>query len=422
MPRSYPQFTKCADPGDATSFGGTWLGISVWSLVIGGLTGGVWWLVATILSAITPLGCTLGVGALALILAWLHQFKHWYYNKRLMCIRKDQCVAGTLTGDPVAAFDGDQKYDTLVAPFPPSEVQGYFAEVIQDNPAQFGAGPANPSDPIALQNYVEALSEGQRTRLYMRVVHEKMFTQAGRDYLKKFLVRIRAEMGDAAFDNSPDDTFASSSPNPMFRISPQDSLAPYLHCELEGNRLERWLTNLLIGFWTFFLAYTAACAICVYFTGQDWACGWVAKGVALLLAFLAWLISHFVNDPDEGAAEQTDADFADPAYDGDKASIRQGDVMLLFGDWIKDTEHEEYFEIHPIKAIYLICGTQTGDWELVRDLTAYPREQCPYPVENIAAGDLDTMCRLVRESEKADPEDTKILGTAVALSMAGGLR
>jgi hypothetical protein len=423
MPRSYPQYTTCAPPGEAHSFGDSWLGMTIFSLVMGGLGSGLFWLVGKILGAVTPLGCTLGIGALALVLAGLHKFLHWYYNNRLMCIAKDQCAAGTMTGDPVAALDGDQKYDTLIAPFPPLEVQGYFAEVIQENPAEFGNGPANFSDPIALQNYVEAMSDGDETRLYMRVVREKMLTQAGRDFLRKFLVRDQAAMGAAAFNASPDDTFGTSSPNPMFRISPADSLAPYLHCELEGDRLKKWLTNVLIGFWTFFLAYTAACAVCVFFTGQDWACSWIAKGAAFLLGFLAWLISHFVNDPDEGAADQTDVDFADPAYEGDTSSIRQGDTLLLFGDWIMDTEHGEYFEIHPIKALYLICTDETGDdWELVRDLTAYPEDRRGFPIEQVTAEDMTEMCRLVTEAETKDPEDTKILKTTGALSMAGGLR
>lgn len=423
MPRSYPQFTHCASPSDATSIGGSWLGMSIWSLVLGGLASGVWYFVSAILGAVTPLGCTLGIGALALLLAGLHQFLNWYYNRRLMCIQRDECVAGTLTGDPVAAADGDQKYDTLIAPFPPAEVQGYFAQVIQENPAQFGVGPTNLSDTVALQNYVEAMSHADRVRLYMRVVREKMLTQAGRDFLQKFLIRIQSEMGADAFDHSPDDTFASADPNPMFRMSPADSLAPYLHCELEGDRLKRWLTNVLVGFWTFFAAYTAACAICVYFTGQTWACSWVAKGVALLLGLIAWLISHFVNNPDEGAAQQTDVDFADPAYEGDTSSVMQGDAMLLFGDWIKDTQHDEYFEIHPIKALYLICTNEAGnDWEAVRDLTGYPRERCPFPVEKITADDMAEMCDLVHDAETKEPEDTKVLRMTTALSMAGGIR
>lgn len=422
MPRSYPHYTRCAAPGVAHSFGESWLGMTLLSLVLGGLASGGVWLLGVIFAKAVGLGCILGVGALFALVTALHRFLDWYYNKRLMCIKDDQCVAGTLTGDPVAATDGDQKYDTLVAPFPPQEVQTYFAEVIQENPAQFGAGPGNFADPIALQNYVEAMSEGVRNRLYMRVVHEKMFTQAGRDFLKRYLVRIKAEMGDAAFDNSPDDTFASQSPNPMFRISPADSLAPYLHCELEGDRLKKWLTNVLIGLWTAAVAYAAACAICMFVSGQEWACGWIGKGAALLLGLLAWLLSHLINDPDEGAANQTDVDFADPAFDGDKSSIRQGDLMLIFGDWIKDTEHGEYFEIHPIKAIYLICHSETGDWEIVDDLTAYPRERCPFAVEKITSADMEEMCKLATSAETQDATEDKILRTTQALSMAGGLR
>ena len=97
--------------------------------------------------------------------------------------------------------------------------------------------------------------------------------------------------------------------------------------------------------------------------------------------------------------------------------------MFVFGDWIKDTQHGEYFELHPIKALYLICTTEAGDdWELVRDLTAYPESRRGFPVELITADDLTTMCRLVTDAETQDPDDTKILRTAAALSMAGGVR
>ena len=45
--------------------------------------------------------------------------------------------------------------------------------------------------------------------------------------------------------------------------------------------------------------------------------------------------------------------FADPAFDGDRASIELGDVILVYGDWIMDTEHGQYFELHPVRAIYM---------------------------------------------------------------------
>jgi hypothetical protein len=427
--RSFPQFTRCAAPGSAYSMSetGGWLGLTLLSIIFGGAAGGVWAFVSYIITQAVSWGCVAGIGLLALAISGVHGFKYWYYNERLMCIDKDQCVVGTMTGEATVSTDGDRKFDVLVAPFPTEEVQVYFAELIQANPAEFGPGPVNFSDVIALQNYIESMSEASRVRLYIRVVRERLFNQPGRDYQERFLVRDLAQMGAAAFNASDDDTLAAPDPNPMFRIAPADSLAPYMHNELEGNRVERWLDNVLVGLWTFLVSYTALCAVCEFVTGgADWFCGWVAAALSAVLAFLAWLISHLVNDPDDGVAGQTDVDIDDPAYDGDKSTIVPGDVLALSGDWIMDTEHGQYFELHPIKAIYLVCQSEgnPNQWEVIHDLSNYPRqERCPFPVEEISQDDWQRICaEIMDEGERAPVEVERSLSTHDALSVAAGIR
>lgn len=87
----------------------------------------------------------------------------------------------------------------------------------------------------------------------------------------------------------------------MFRYTHADGddpeenvLVPRLHCEVEGYRLGGWLDNVLVGSIAGLAAYTTICVLCDTLTmgTLDWLCGWIGAGVAALITFLAWLISH----------------------------------------------------------------------------------------------------------------------------------
>jgi hypothetical protein len=250
----------------------------------------------------------------------------------------------------------------------------------------------------------------------MRVVRERMLTQPGRDFQGHYLIRDEGEMGTAAFNNTPDDTFASSDPNPMFNMDPRGTLAPYLHQELEGNALAKFMDNLIVSLLAAIIAVTALCA---------WLGPW-GIAIGLAIAAIVWLIAHFwANDPDDGNANQTDTGFSDPALDGEQSSIRLGDTMVIYGNWIADTEHDNYFELHPVRAIYLLCRSEVGDrWAPLDDLTAVDRERrCAVDPTILTAEEWEEICGLVEAAENPEPDvvESRVMSTPVALSRMAGI-
>lgn len=426
--------TDCAEPGQSYAMSET--GNLVWMLIRSALAGAsVGWLLWIIFYGVAQeavWGCAAGVAAYVLVLNAVFELKKWYFNYRLMCIQEDQCAIGTLVDAPTisgGAFgDGDMKFDLLVAPFGADEVRDYFRDRITDPGGPFGPGPPNPDDDEFLANYVAGFPEEKKDRLYITVVHEDMLSAAnraaGRDFQDHYLVREEAAMGSASFAHSPPDTLADDPRNPMFRADPHKSLLPYLHCELEGDRFARTMDNLMAALWTGFLALIAICILCHVLPIPPWLCGLLGSLGALLLAFLAWLIANLVNDPADGDAGQTDVDISDPAYDGDSATIFPGDSLAIHGDWIMDEEHGRFFELHPVKAIYLVCRRRRGTdppWEVIQDLTNR-RDDCPYPMTDVTAEDAKEICGQIKPAETDDVEPRIERTHSRALSLAAGIR
>jgi hypothetical protein len=436
MPRNLPHFTKCASPGDSFSIGEfpNWVPAALLSILIGGAAGAVYAAVMTIIGLVVASGCVIGVGLAGFIIAGILFFKDWYYNHRLMCIHSDRCVIGMVIGAPHDATDGDRKLDILLAPFGRPELEQSLIEVLDSMRGSLPAVPplADLQDRATLLTYVRSLSDANVTKVYVELAHNKMFSQVGRDFQKHYAIRIQSEMGTAAFNNSPDDSPGGSSPNPMFRFTHKEGndpeegvLVPWMHCEVEGNRLARWLDNVLIGVSAGLATFIAVCVICVTVTGGIAAvlCGILGGALglllALLIAFLAWLISHFVNDPDDGVADEIDVDVDDPDFTSPATVTTSGDVVVIFGDWVMDEEHNNYFEIHPVKAFYLVCRTGDGsaDYRLTDTNT-----RCEFDLTRITRDLRDEICKMVIESETRDPDSEKKIGMRQALSMAGGLR
>ena len=417
MPRNLSQYTQCAAPGVAHEFttaGNIALEILA-GLIWGAIGGKVYAFVISLLGAVASVGCAIGVGLGALLIAALISFKYWYYNERLMCIKDDQCVAGTIVGEPHDATDGDRKLDIHIVPFRVKETEQKLIEKLDEMRAELPSVP----DLMSLQNrptlegYVRGLSVADQKKIYIKLVDEKLFTNAGNSFLKHYFKRIESIMGTAAFNNSPDDTLAASDPNPMFRYSHSEGddpnenvLVPWMHCEVEGNRLGRWLDNVLVGFIAGLATYTAICVICDAFTAGtlDFLCGWVGAGVSALIAFLAWLISHLFNDPDDGVAGSVDVDVEDPDFSSPTSTMKTGDVVYIFGNWVMDTEHDKYMEIHPVKAYYLLCSNERSpdDWGLNEDI---PASECEFDPSLITASDMERMCKMVQSAEKTDPKE-----------------
>ena len=420
MPRYTNHFTQCAAPGVAAplSILPPLLG---YFLVFGG--GAAAAIFAAVISS-TGVACEYAAVAIwgvgLTLIASLGSFRKWYYNQRLMCIAEDSCVVGTVAGEPRISCDGDAKIDILIAPYRYLEVEISYAYDAAINLAS--ADPTFPMPPDKLlyesdralrleyvngpiENMPEQLLPAQRLdpeerkRLYLEIVHKYLAAEpvAGAPdprFQLRYYIRDSAAMGAAAFNNSPPDEYTNPNPNPMYRwerepecvagvglffselfcewilgapasSSPEDRLVPYMHNEIEGDRMGRGIDNLQLSIGAFMAAYAAACAVCTVIPVVGvipYACSIIAGAVAALFAWLAWLLSKIFNDPNDGTADQISVDLpSGPEVDQGSPSDDVGDLVVVYGRWIMDEEHCNYFEIHPVRAWYRVATSPGGD-------------------------------------------------------------
>lgn len=430
MPRNLPHYTVCAAPGNSHPMNAGGIAMLLVVGLFGGVVigGGAAVILTAIAGKVAAAGCIIGAGIAGMILVGLLDLKAWYYHRRLMCIQHDECAAGTVIGEPHDSFDGDRKIDILIAPFNVPETEQLQIQALIDMGA---AGDlVNVPDPLDLQNrqihvgYMRGLSESDQIDVQVNLVDNHMFSQPGRDYLRHFYRRNEPRMGTAAFNESPNDT--GTSPNPMFRVNPQEGgdpeehqLVPYMHTEVEGNAFARFIDNIIAAVVAFLAAFLALCIICEVVTmgAADWLCGWLGAGLAALFAFLVWLImDKWLNPPDDGNAGEIDVDVEDQDFDTPPAVARRGDVVFLFGDWVMDEEHGNYFEIHPVKAYYLLCRSDLGpdDWVLTEEV---PASACEFDVRTLDAAEFDRICRIVKAVETTDPDEAFTATSTGALAM-----
>lgn len=417
MPRNLPQFAHCAPPGSSYPMSaGNIAMLTFFGLWMGAITGGAYAIVIAGLGGAAELGCILGIAFLATLVFGLIEFKRWYYNNRLMCIRKDQCSAGTVVDQPTESTDGDRKINVLLAPFSVQETEQLMIATLDSLRGTLPNVPAL----LDLQNrqvrfdYVRALSDADQQRVYADLIDNRMFGQPGRAFLRHYFRRDAVRMGQSSFDESPDDTAIPS--NPMYRYD-GPILVPYLHNEVDGYVLGRFLDNLLVALITALVAYTALCALCVTVGLPEPLCGAGAAFLAAVLALLAWILAHVVNHPTDGSASEVDVDVEGPDFDTPPTAMSQGDVVFVFGDWIMDEEHGNYFEIHPVKAWFRLCArgpdANPSDWILSDEI---PPAQCAVDVRQMTEADFNRLCSMVSEGEKTDPDNVITRTVPVALA------
>lgn len=417
MPRNLPHFAHCADPGNSypMSAGNVAL-LTFASLFFGGITAGAYAVVIAGLEGAATLGCILGIAFLTTLIFGLSQFKSWYYNARLMCIRHDQCASGTVVDEPTDSEDGDRKINILLAPFNVEETEQLMIETLDSLRGTLSNVPAL----IDLQNrqvrfdYVRGLSDTDQQRVYADLIDNRMFGQPGRAFQRHYYRRDLSSMGAAAFNESPDDSAIPS--NPMYRYD-GPILVPYLHQEVDGNRLAKFLDNILVGLVAGLAAFIALCALCATVGLPDALCGAGAAALAALIALLAFILANALNDPNDGEASEVDVDVEDPDFDTPPSEMRRGDVVFVFGDWIMDEEHGNYFEIHPVKAWHLLCqrgGADPNNWVLSDDI---PRSECAVDVRQMTEADFERLCRMVHDAETTDPDDVILLTVPTGLAV-----
>ena len=103
-------------------------------------------------------------------------------------------------------------------------------------------------------DYVRSLSDSDQQLVYADLIDNRMFGQPGRAFLRHYYRRDENRMGTPAFNESPDDTAIPS--NPMFRYD-GPILVPYMHNEVDGYILGKFLDNLLVALVTALVSYTA---------------------------------------------------------------------------------------------------------------------------------------------------------------------
>lgn len=473
MPRHIETFTTCAGPDVArphTRMGGlAGFIIGAWYFS-GALTifVGLAFLTGLILASVPLLW---SATAIAIIVA-LVEIKDWYYNERLLCIRERDCAVGTVISEPTAAFDGDRKLNLMLAPYTQMEIE---YEILLDH---LERNRTMLSDPANFTAPFHSAVESQPTLMTMQSNRTEfkgyMARLAGKDpddadasspiydqitigavdtlllptnvnaagepknFYQRYFRKDAGAITDVAtfnaiptdFDTSvnwqsPDAQSSLESPNPVTgdpdpeRLNPQfryadNPMVPYLHCEVEGNYLAVLLDSFIVALTAF--------AIAAAFLGP--------LG-GLIVGVLAWLFKKLIDwlSGNDGDADEPDVDWDDPDFPGvDGVTETTGDVVAVYGNWIMDTEHHQYFEIHPVRAYYLLATNARGGDEPI--LTDGNEEQIVigpnYDPTLLNAEMADTICKDITAAETSDTQGTierkgsEVLSYGTTTNYAGG--
>lgn len=168
----------------------------------------------------------------------------------------------------------------------------------------------------------------------------------------------------------------------MFKFS-NSAMLPFVHCEIDGNNVAALLTLV------WFTLATAAALIIVP--------GWGTAIVLLIFLILILLSATGVL----GQASTPDFDFEDPEPTNQEVHL-EGDVIAIYGKWIMDTEHSQYFEIHPVKAYYVLGknGLDTSVFDTPEDRNRMNFTKMTN--KEITSEIADEVCKLISRNEKGD--------------------
>ncbi len=184
--------------------------------------------------------------------------------------------------------------------------------------------------------------------------------------------------------------------NAMFRFD-QDRLLPYLHCEVDGNYIQLLLDELSLTITSFGIAYGFMCLLLP---------PWAAALLGALLALLIFLLQRWLDGGgDRGQADPVDVEFDDPDNFGEDGQQLDGDLVTIFGPWIMDTEHAQYFEIHAVQAYYILGrNARSGEIDLF-DSAADQQESGTERLHNglVDASMVNVICGMANQAEGEDP-------------------
>jgi hypothetical protein len=446
MPRDILTFTKCAPPDEAKSHKN-----------YGGFTG---WVMTNFLESTTAGKVLIGIfvagllyvlflnpfvagATLALIALALLDIRIWYYELRLLCVGKgDNCLVGTVLSPSSNSFDGDATFNILPAPYSQIDCINTLAEHLTanrdllSNPNTFNDPPftfvndiankfppnldINNLDVNSLYDYLNILDgdvisgndKDLRSNVYNHILVgflDRLFSNyTTKNFYGHYLRKDKNFITDFniwnAIPNDFDDNKDWLAPNssfyderftnryelpstklglnPMFKFS-NSAILPFVHCEIDGNNVAVLLT------WVWFTLAAAAAFIIVP--------GWGTLILLLIFPILILLSATGVL----GQASKPDFDFEDPEPTNQEVHL-EGDVIAVYGKWIMDTEHSQYFEIHPVKAYYVLGknGLDTSVFDTPEDRNRMNFTKMTN--KEITSEIADEVCKLISRNEKGD--------------------
>ncbi len=436
MPKNIQSWTTCLKQDENRSVpnygdSGNWIGIGIESIFVGLVAG---FIPAGALSGFfiyvlgqeATLGCIGGTWMLGGLVALFVSIIYWFDNERLRCMEESACAVGTVVHRPHSNDNGDLSFDIAVAPFSPLEQQEALRSEIN---SQHGKTPLGA---VMTYIFLASLLASQRLNLFWHMVGDHFLKwPPDRRFQEKYFIETPFVESLFAGDKEPTPVYRCPSddrdeaekwpiPSPVTDDHLQNMFV-YLPCLIEGHVIGEWLRNLRNAMIAALAGFIIGCVVCMVFTlgAGEWACGAVGAVVAAIFAFFAWLISHLTNDPNDSKADNASGiDNSDLAGgDAPKTSAERGDVIVAFGSWVLNTLENQFYEIHPVKAWYLVCRGDT-----IFEKAQISSGGCHLDTSRMKSADYERICRMVHEAETVAPAQTSTRSFAAGLSMAGGLR
>ncbi len=319
---SYEHYTRCVDVG-SKKYPGNPMVVAVLAALATLVAGG----------GLTP------YTAIPLLLIVIGYCAWWLYD-RLICLGGERCAIGLLgVVEPPDKKKGPDKLDTdysinlVLAPHQYQELPpGYLGAPLPPPPV------GKSSKDWAEEKYKEALHR-----------------QIADDGLQGGLIKEATTTGDkkTLLGAKRYDFAGYFSTISGWQVN--YTWQPYLHCEFEGGGVYKLMraSEAALAFAT---AAAVVCAIPVV--------GWIACAVLSAVAALIFLLGLVNALNDHGVPS-----VLDPATGQTTSDLHPGrDILFVKGDWVFDTAHEGWNEIHPIKLCIRVATavyphTDVVDWD-----------------------------------------------------------
>ena len=239
------------------------------------------------------------VAALLAIMAYCH----WWLYQRLICLGGQRCAIGLLGNvEPPEdksfpnSLDTDYSINLILAPHQP-----------QEKP---------PEVPIAL-----------RLTLHHQIAD---------DGIQGDLIREQSATADADYEFQG---YFSSVGGPEFPFAEDQ---PYLHCEFEGGGV-KVLYDAAKAALALAVVASVFCAIPIV--------GWVVCAILSIISLIVIVVGLF-----SGLADTGKPSVFDPKTGNTLTTLENlHDILFVYGEWVYDTAHEGWNEIHPLRACQLVA-------------------------------------------------------------------